>query len=423
MSSLVEDRETRFAAAGVASIDEYRDRRGRGEFADDPFGDLFLIIDGYGLIREEHEDLDDMITSLVARCLGFGVHVVVTANRWGEIRYNIREFYGTKLELRLGDPSDSEIDRREATNVPIGAPGRGITPDRMHFLAAVPRIDGVESDTGLTEATSALVARSGQGWTHGVAPRVRLLPRKLTAEELGQAADWPAPAIPVGLNEAHLAPVYLTFDTEPHLRIFGDAECGKTNLLRLIARSIVERNTPDEAKVVIVDYRRTLLDVVTGKHLLWYAPSAQVADEVIGGLAAALRERLPGPDVTAEQLRAHSWWKGPDIYVLVDDYDLVATSSGNPISALADLLPQARDVGFHLIVARRSGGAGRAAFDGVLGKLNELDVPGLVMSGNRQEGAIVGNIKPSPQPPGRGVLLRRSDGVNLVQTAWLEPVG
>jgi S-DNA-T family DNA segregation ATPase FtsK/SpoIIIE len=419
-SALVEDREARFAAAGVASIDEYRDRRANGEFTDDPFGDVFLVVDGYGLIREEHEDLDDMITSLLSRCLGFGVHIVVTANRWGEIRYNIREFYGTKLELRLGDPTDSEIDRRAAVNVPIGAPGRGVSPDRMHFLVAVPRIDGQETDDGLTEASGELVARSTAAWPHEFAPRVRLLPRKLTAEELLEAADRPRPAIPIGLNETHLAPVYLAPDSEPHLMIFGDASCGKTNLLRLIARGVVERNTPDEAVLVIVDYRRTLLDVVTGAQLLAYAPSAQVAQEVIDDLAGALTERLPGPDVTSEQLRTRTWWKGPDVYILVDDYDLVAGSSGNPMAALADLLPQARDIGMHFIVARRSGGAGRAAYDTLLGKLHELDMPGLVMSGNRQEGAIVRNVAPSPQPPGRGVLVRRTDGINLIQTAWLE---
>ncbi|WP_345629633.1 type VII secretion protein EccCa [Rugosimonospora acidiphila] len=423
VSALVEDREARFAAAGVASIDEYRDRRAAGEFADDPFGDVFLIVDGYGLIREEHDDLDEIITSLLSRCLGFGVHIVVTASRWGEIRYNIREFYGTKLELRLGDPSDSEIDRRTAVNVPLSSPGRGISPERMHFLVGVPRIDGTEGDDGLTEATANLVTRSRAAWPHAPAPRVRLLPRNLAAHELSESADRPAPAIPIGVNETYLAPVYLAPDDEPHLMIFGDAASGKTNLLRLIARGIVERNTPDEAMLVIVDYRRTLLDVVTGQQLLRYAPSAQVAQEVMDELAAALAERLPGPDVTSEQLRTHSWWKGPDIYVLVDDYDLVAGSSGNnPIAALADLLAQARDIGVHLVVARRSGGAGRASYDAVLGKLQELDMPGLVMSGNPQEGAIVGNVRPTPQPAGRGVLVRRSDGINLIQTAWLEPV-
>jgi S-DNA-T family DNA segregation ATPase FtsK/SpoIIIE len=423
ISVLMEEREARFAAAGIASIDEYRDRRARGEFADDPFGDVFLVIDGYGVLREEHEDLDERVQAMAGRCLGFGVHLVVTANRWGEIRYNVREFFGNKLELRLGDPSDSEIDRRAAANVPHDAPGRGVSPLRMQFLAAVPRIDGREGDEGLPDATAELVTQARGAWPHDSAPRVRLLPRMLNADELWRAADPATPGIPIGINETHLAPVYLNPEADSHLMVFGDSECGKTNLLRLIARSIMDRRTPAQARILVVDYRRTMLGVVTGDHLLHYVPSAQVATDAANALRDALSQRLPGPDVTPEQLRTRAWWSGPDLFVLVDDYDLVAGSSGSssPLVGLADLLPQARDIGFRLVVARRSGGASRSMYDPILGKLKELDVPGLVMSGNRDEGQLVGNVRPSPQPPGRGVLVRRSDGVNLVQTAWIDP--
>ena len=40
--------------------------------------------------------------------------------------------------------------------------------------------------------------------------------------------------------------------------------------------------------------------------------------------------------------------------MLVDDYDLVATQQGSPLAPLAPLLAQARDLGFHLILTRRS---------------------------------------------------------------------
>src|SRR5262245_58459033 len=113
-------------------------------------------------------------------------------------------------------------------------------------------------------------------------------------------------------------------ESDIHLVVFGDAECGKTNLLRLIARSIVERNTPDRARIAIVDYRRTLLGTVEGKHLLEYVPSIQVAEKLADGLAQAMNDRLPGPDVTTEELRNRTWWAGPDVYLLIDDYDLVS---------------------------------------------------------------------------------------------------
>ncbi|GIF73787.1 type VII secretion protein EccC [Asanoa siamensis] len=421
VSVLLDEREARFTELGVESIDAYRAMRARGEVTDDPFGDVFLVVDGWGTMREEFEQQEEIISRLAPRCLGFGVHIVLTATRWSEVRYNLRELFGSRLELRLGDPTDSEIDRRAAANVPEGTPGRGLTRDKLHFLAAVPRADGRTGADDLAAATADLVRRVREAWPHEPAPAVRLLPRLLPVAELAAVVEPDRPGIPIGLNETRLAPVHLPFASEPHLMVFGDGECGKTNLLRLIARSIVARHTPDQAKILLVDYRRTLLGVVEGDHLLDYTTSAQTTAPMVGGIHQALTERLPGPDVTTEQLRNRSWWAGPEIYLIVDDYDMVAASSGNPLERLVDLLPPARDIGFHLILARRSGGVSRAMYEPILRQLTDLDSPGFLMSGNPNEGAVLGNLRPAPQPPGRGVLLRRSDGANLVQTAWAEP--
>ena len=158
------------------------------------------------------------------------------------------------------------------------------------------------------------------------------------------------------------------------------------------------------------------------EYLLDYAPSHSALGEMMPNIRGAINDRLPGPDVTSEQLRNRSWWRGPDLYILVDDYDLVALPGNNPISQLMELLPQARDVGLHLIMTRRVGGASRALYEPVIQRLRELDAPGFLMSGSREEGPLFGDLHPSPQPPGRGTLVRRSDGRQLVQTAWIDPV-
>jgi S-DNA-T family DNA segregation ATPase FtsK/SpoIIIE len=132
-----------------------------------------------------------------------------------------------------------------------------------------------------------------------------------------------------------------------------------------------------------------------------------------------MARRLPGPEVTSEQLRDRSWWTGPELFVLVDDYDLVATGPTNPMLALLDHLPQARDVGLHLVVTRRSGGASRALYEPIIQRLRELSSPGLVLSGDRDEGVLVGTVRPEPLPPGRGRLVTRREGVRLVQLAHL----
>ncbi|HEX6499547.1 MAG TPA: type VII secretion protein EccCa [Micromonosporaceae bacterium] len=420
-TALMDEREARFTALGIDSIATYRRRRATGEITDDPFGDVFLVVDGWGVLRQEYEALEQAITNLAARGLGFGIHVVITAARWAELRANLRDFLGTRLELRLGEPAESEIDRRAAANVPADSPGRGLTRDKLHFLAAVSRIDGRHSVDDATEGTAQLVEAVRSGWRYRPAPKVRLLPRELPMAELVQIADRSRPGIPIGLNETHLAPVYLDFAAEPHLVALGDAKAGKTNLIRLIARSIAERYTPAEAQFVVADFRRGLLGAISEPHTLGYAATAQTFGEMVASVRTALTKRLPGPNVTAKELRERSWWQGPEVYLLVEDYDMVGTPGNNPLAGLLDLLPQARDVGLHVIVTRRVGGASRALYEPVLQRLRELDTPALLMSGNREEGPLFGNLRPSAQPPGRGHLIRRDDGVQLVQTAWCEP--
>jgi S-DNA-T family DNA segregation ATPase FtsK/SpoIIIE len=60
-------------------------------------------------------------------------------------------------------------------------------------------------------------------------------------------------------------------------------------------------------------------------------------------------------------------------------------------------------------------------FDPLLMRIRELGSPGLVMSGDRNEGALLGNVKPEKLPPGRGWLVTRREGARLIQVAWLPP--
>jgi S-DNA-T family DNA segregation ATPase FtsK/SpoIIIE len=127
---------------------------------------------------------------------------------------------------------------------------------------------------------------------------------------------------------------------------------------------------------------------------------------------------MPPADASQTQLRSRSWWSGPDVYVIVDDYDLVVTPAGNPLSVLLEYLPYARDLGLHLVVARRSGGATRALFEPLLAGLRDFGCLGLMMSGRPDEGVLLGSGRPARLPPGRGVLVTRTGEEQLIQVGW-----
>ncbi|MFD0821276.1 type VII secretion protein EccCa [Micromonospora zhanjiangensis] len=415
---LLRSREAFFDTNGVEGITAYRRAKQQGRFTDDPFGDVFLVIDGWSTVRAEFEDLEPLVNEIGNRGLGYGIHLLAATNRWMDVRPAARDMFGTKIELRLGDTADSVINRRAAVNVPEKTPGRGLTPDGFHFLAGLPRLDDAQRVDDLGEAVAEFVTYARSYWSGPPAPAVRLLPNELPYELLPAAQGS---RLPIGIAEADLQPVHLDFDAEPHLLLFGDIEAGKSSFLRSMAKTITANFQPSEARLILVDLRRSLLGTVETDHLIGYGTSQQTTADLVKQVVTVMQERLPGPEVTPEQLRNRSWWKGPDLYLLVDDYDLVAGAATNPLGPLLEYLPQARDIGLHLIMTRRIGGAGRAMFDPIIARIRELASPGIMMSGPREEGALFGNMKPQFLPPGRAWLFTRRHGAQLVQLAWTPP--
>ncbi|MBE1581571.1 type VII secretion protein EccCa [Amycolatopsis sp. TRM77291] len=424
LTTLLTEREGRFGAMGIDSMNEFRNRKRRGEIKpeEDAFGDAFLIVDNWKALRDDFDELETSITKLATQGLSYGVHVIIAANRWADIRPAIKDMIGTRFELRLGDPSESDIDRRVAVNVPAGRPGRGLTRDKLHLLTGLPRIDGSSNPDDVAAGVADAVAKIKAAWKGRPAPQVRLLPEMVTYDEvLSIDTKRNTKLVPIGVNEEDLQPIYLDFAADSHFYAFADGESGKTNLLRQITRGITERYTTQEAVIILVDYRRTMLGFIGGDQLLGYAVSAAQLESMVKDVHGSMTRRLPGPDVTQEQLKTRSWWTGPELFVIVDDYDLVATQTSNPLKPLAEFLAQAKDVGLHIVVVRRSGGASRAMFDPILGKLREIAAPGMVMNGSRDEGNLVANVKPSQMPPGRGNLVTRKHGKQLMQVSWIQP--
>ncbi len=403
MESIVELREDRFRTHGVASMSRYRQLQADRDPAcvGDRFGDVFLVVDGWAALCREFGALEPSIVALAGRGLSFGVHVVVSASRWAEIRPGLRDQIGTRIELRLGDPADSELDRRQARRVPRDAPGRGLTEGGRHSLIARP--EGVDPMRGTAEA----------------APPVLVLPMLIHRNELVDTASGGRPVLGVGDREREI--VTLDFQRQPHLLVLGAGQCGKTSVLRLLCRELVRTSTPARVQLMLVDYRRNLVGVVDSDHLGGYAASAVALGALLPRVLDRLAQRLPGPDVGRQQLRDRSWWSGPELYLVVDDYDLVVTAAGNPLSPLLEYLPHASDIGLRLVVARRSGGAARAVYEPLLAALRDLDCMGLMMSANPDDGPLIGSARPARLPAGRGTLVTRADGEQLLQVAWSPP--
>jgi DNA segregation ATPase FtsK/SpoIIIE, S-DNA-T family len=383
ITALLDRREAFFAEQGIDGMSAYRARG--AEFPDEQYGEVFLLVDG-----AVPDAYDSALGRLAADGPTYGVHLVITAGRAPEPPAFLRA--STGLELRLGDPAESEGAR---------TPGRGVIGESV-FLTALPRIDGVESTYDLPDATATLVAEIAEHWGERPgAPGVRPLPVTVTADSL------PVPqsrlGAVLGVNEGELAPVEHDFAAAPHLVVIGTEGSGKTNLLRLLAQSIALSHTPLQARILMVDYEGGLLHAVPEEFVLGHAFSAGVLSELVDGTARAFGER------------AASDWQGPRLFILVDDYQNVRDRH-SLLEPLIEYLPMGYQLGAHLVLACSSADAGAAMADPLLRGLNTAGAGTLLLSCPPEDGDVLDDLEARELPPGRALYRPRSE-TTLIQTA------
>jgi S-DNA-T family DNA segregation ATPase FtsK/SpoIIIE len=411
--ALIDDRERCFREGGIDSMAEARARCRSGGLPSDQGADVLLVIDNWAALLRDYEDLSEDLTNIAAGGLQYGVHIVASAGRWAEIRPAIREAFGTRLELRLNDPMESDFGRKIAEAVPVDSPGRGVTPDGLHFQTALPRLDGLAQTAGLGDALAEFAASLRGRWMGALAPPVRMLPELIRRDALPRGSDG---AIVLGVAELTLAPV--EFDirgADQHLLALGDPGSGRTSLLRAVAHRLAECFSPEQARLVVVDFRRGLQDLRDLPLTVDFASRPAQVERVLADLRELVKGRLRDLDDTG------AWASGPDVYVLVDDYDLISGAVPNPLAGLGDVIFQGRDAGVHVVLARASSGMARSSLDPVLSRLTETGAPALLFSGDPHEGPLMRGTRAEALPPGRARLVRRGARPLLVQLAFDPP--
>ncbi|MEV4505003.1 type VII secretion protein EccCb [Streptomyces klenkii] len=410
-------REEAFREHGIDSVDQLRGLRAEGGLPGLGSTDVVLLIDGFGALRDEFAALDDDVADLLKRGGGYGIHVVAGMLRWNDVRIATQSMFGTQLELRLNDPGDSCIDRKLSETIGADAPGRVLTHDKLFAQAALPRIDSVPSAGDLGPALEEAARTVRATWHGDLAAPVRVLPARLPAGKLPGPAAEPH-RIPIGVGQEALDPVLLDlFAHDQHLLVLGDNECGKTNLLRLVARQFTDRYQDDQLVFAVFDPRRGLRGAVPEPYRGGYAHNAKTAAGLAAGIAKELDKRLPDESADHDALADHPGCTGPRIVVLVDDYDILTTAGQQPLAPFLPYVSSAQDIGLHFVVARRVAGSSRALYEPFLTTLRETGTAALVMTGDRTEGQLFPGLYASAQPPGRGTLVRRGRRHQLIQTA------
>ena len=422
LRALIEERAALARRHRAGTLELLRERVGAGSGRHD-LPDTFLVIDGIGLLRANHPELEQEVGEIAATGLQFGVHVIVAAGRWLDIRPSLLDALGTRVELRLNDPIDSMAGKAKSIALP-DLPGRGLTRAGVQFQAALPSLarsaDLGSPDSELRRVAKLITDQEGANR----APRILPLPDKVAPRDIAALTSVSGGEVSevgddagflLGVQEFRTSPVRLDLLAPgSHLLIFGDGQSGRTTVLRRATEALLRAGT-ESVSVHVVDLGRGLLQLAERPGVDDYAFTVDQAAQLAMTLAKQLEERQPPSDLSFERLRAGDWWSGPQHVLVVDDYDLLLSPAGSPLTPLLDAIGQARDIGLHVLLARRASGSQRTAFEPFGQRLREVGATGLVMSGPTNEGPLVADVAAHPQPPGRGFLVRARERTALVQ--------
>jgi S-DNA-T family DNA segregation ATPase FtsK/SpoIIIE len=386
--------------------------------------------------------LSEWVSAIAASGLSYGVHLVVTANRWEEVPGSIRDNLAARLELRLAQPLNSMVSAAKAEKVPLDVPGRGLSTSGATFQAYLPWLATAEASFEAEDPDQAVDGRSsrslegsdGGGALGAVAPalagaveevnerwdgagrtaRIAELPPRVRSTDLSDPASDADPGVAVGLDEHHLASVRLNpFGTRAHALVIGDKGTGKSAALRLWLARLCARYAPNELSIITVGYMGSLIDAIPDTH--------RFADQGIGGRMEDLTRADDVADLArylASRIyedRLNGSERDPRILLAVDDYQLLAAEGNGPLFPLTEFLGAGDNLGFSTLVACSAQVARPPHGDAYLRRLVDVDPAAFLLhtSLDPREGPLYAAHRPARRPPGRALYVRGSAAVEV----------
>ncbi|MDP9316023.1 MAG: FtsK/SpoIIIE domain-containing protein [Chloroflexota bacterium] len=310
-----------------------------------PLPKILLVIDKFALFNEAHKDLLDELVALARSGRQHGVHLIITADRPGDIPLKLLGFFESRLTLRLTDENDATMftGERMAARIPIDLPGRGYQLDKerglLEFQVALPYLEheaaildgsndeetaGNLLDSQITADLRRLMTELNTAWRASsvsiqfTAPEVRLLEGEITFEKawttrdrmtsLDQADSADHLETLIGLESETIAQAFFQLGpSAPTILIVGDPHSGKTTALRTMLLSLTKRYQSHKLRLALIAPRsNSFLPFKSFPHVECYATTEGDVQAITARLATTLETKGDG----------EHW------VICVDDYDV-----------------------------------------------------------------------------------------------------
>ncbi|MBP3039684.1 type VII secretion protein EssC [Bacillaceae bacterium Marseille-Q3522] len=204
---------------------------------------IFVIIDNYDLVKEEMQELETHFNQFARDGQSLGIYMIFTATRINSIRQALMNNLKTKIVHYLMDSGEafSIVGRVPFAQEAIS--GRAIIRTEEAYFSQVFLPAEGKNDIELLESIRADVRLIKEKYQGMVVPvPVPMLPTELTSENFSTyiTGKTDSGMLAIGLDEEWVKPVYVDFIKNKHCIILGQAQKGKTNVLKILLNGVIE---------------------------------------------------------------------------------------------------------------------------------------------------------------------------------------
>ncbi|MGH7911218.1 MAG: FtsK/SpoIIIE domain-containing protein, partial [Candidatus Dormibacteraceae bacterium] len=233
----VERRKTLLAAAGASTVAEYN-----AVSSEQPLPRLLLLLDGYAGFSAAYEDVDfgapiQTFQELLAEGRSMGLGIVLTGGSSNSVPGKTTASVSRRVVFRMANDDEYSfigLDRALYHDAHL-PPGRGFVDLQYELHAPIVGTD--PAGTAQAAALEELGRELRRRYPDAQAPQVRLLPAKLSRDEL-PAPQSSMEAVPGLLDGQEPAPARLDLLQDGHLLVVGPRRSGRSTTLLAVAGSL-----------------------------------------------------------------------------------------------------------------------------------------------------------------------------------------
>lgn len=295
---------------------------------------IVVFIDQYEQFRdmyyEQHmSDFDRLLSEGRA----VGIYLILTASSIGSVSERMRSLIQQRIILRASDPSDYMIAiGAQANMIEESMPsGRGLIANNppLPCQISLPILSNADDETAQAELASVLTAmqvayRNQSGQTQSPLA-IGELPIKIGLKDLVQPTSKQRLMTTLGYYDDDTLSTF-TLDwiqQGPHFVVTGPPASGKTNVLNLAALTASEQYSPENLRLVLVDFTgRSFRDLARLKHTLELVTNVEDFAHMLNRLEIDLSATKDNP--------AHT-------LIMIDNYDILNETLSGDMSLIKKL--------------------------------------------------------------------------------------